>query len=100
VINPSKSFQEQSNNEEIIPEYETIKWHSIIEQDIAVNIGMHSNNISLGFEPDLEDAIPNREPQKEIMPTDNSGSSNDLGESGENYMDRSHDSMPDFSHLQ
>jgi hypothetical protein len=67
-----------------------------------VNIGLHSKNISLGFDPDLEDGgIPNRESQgKEIMATDSAGSSNDLGESGENYMDRSQDSMPDFSHLQ
>jgi hypothetical protein len=67
-----------------------------------VNNGLHSKNISLGFEPDLDDAIPNREPQREILATDSAGtgSSNDLGESGENYMDRSQDSMPDFSHLQ
>jgi hypothetical protein len=62
---------------------------------------MHSKNISLGFDPEQEEAIQGREEQ-EIRMSEASiteGSNNDLGESGENYMDRSQDSMPDFSHL-
>ena len=80
-----------------------MRWHSILEQDIKIDIGknLHSKNISLGFDPDQEDGIQGREEQ-DVLVTDNSiteGSNNDLGESGENYMDRSQDSMPDFSHL-
>jgi len=110
VHTTAKSFQEQSNNEDIISKEQSVKWHSILEQDINIEIKMdvmHSKNISLHFDPEQEDGIPLREEQKVLQKPSRRDSmresmndSNDLGESGENYMDRSQDSMPDFSHLQ
>ena len=57
-------------------------------------------NISLGFEAENDDGIPNREEQELAAEDSEPGDTGELGESGENYMDRSQDSMPDFSHLQ
>lgn len=62
-------------------------------------------NVSLGFDPEHDDGIPNKEEQElaaeDSEPGDTSEKmdTGELGESGENYMDRSQDSMPDFSHL-
>ena len=63
VLNTSKSFQESSNNEEIIPSSQTTKWKSILEQDINVEIEKGvKKNTSLAFnDADDDDGIPNRE---------------------------------------
>lgn len=104
-MNTSKSFHEQSKNEEIIETGGSEKvvegqWRSILEQDIdVVDLNMEKKNQSLGFDPVQEDGIPHAEHQ-ELVAEDSENSSKELGESGENYLDQSQDSMPDFSHLQ